>query len=244
MRGKISTERMGEIHAGLPYSFELRRLNPVLENPLLALGSAHGKFRACIRLSQGWHMLNEARLALLEAEACKAFYEECEPNADEAIYRCRFYLDDAALRLCSSCDHLLLSIKFYWRLNLKSDKSTRAQDLLDKVIAATKKSSLSQLSGGVTTALQGLTTDWRECKQYRNDWVHNERPGVGGLDWDFSFLPSNESDIPPDALKFLGSPRTVMTLGTGREITVLHRVIRSAYCQLYSVYERLAPLFS
>ena len=40
----------------------------------------------------GWHMLNQARLALVGAEACKVFYEEVEVNPTEALYRCQYLL--------------------------------------------------------------------------------------------------------------------------------------------------------
>jgi hypothetical protein len=219
-----------------------------LENPLVALGSEHTKIRAHVRLSQGWHLLNEARLALIEAEACKVFYEECEPNPVEAVYRSRFYLDDAALRLASSCEHLLWCVTFYWGLGLP--KKSKSRIFLGPVIAKAEKSSLPQVSGDVATSLRGLATDsdWAQCKQYRNDWVHNERPGIDGLDWEVLWNVQDK-DIPPaivQALKELGYPATASgqsaSVGTGRKIGELHRVVRNAYCQLFCVYERLAPL--
>src|ERR1035441_5504565 len=79
MRRGIPAARMEQIHAGLPRSLDLRHLNPCLLNPLAAMDSEH-KVRARIRLAQGWHLLNEARTALIEAESCKVFYTECEPN--------------------------------------------------------------------------------------------------------------------------------------------------------------------
>jgi hypothetical protein len=205
------------------------------------------KVHAHVRLSQGWHLLNEARSALIEAEACKVFYEEYEPNPVEAIYRCRFYLDDAALRLHSSCEHLLNCVTFYWGLSVTRSR----ESLLARVIAAAKNSSLPQLSGDVTTSLRGLTTDWVECKKYRDDWVHNERPGIDGLSWEVSFNKWKGEDLPPEILHTLkqsgfpdpGSGSSV-SLGTGRKIGDLQRVVRNAYCQLFGVYERLVPLLS
>jgi hypothetical protein len=248
IRGGIPNDRMKQIHAGLPRSLELQHLNPYLEidNPLVTFGSKPTKIRAYVRLSQGWHLLNEARIALIEAEACKVFYEECEPNPIEAIYWCRFYLDDAALRLCSSCEHLLQCVNFYWGLGVPP-KST---DLFKKVITAAEKSSLPQVSADAATSLRGLTTDWRECKKYRNDWVHNERPGIAGIAWEVSFKESNAEDIPPaisQALKESGHPpipSRKTSFGTGRKIAELHRIVISAYLQLFGVYEHLAPLLA
>ncbi len=243
MRRGIPAKRMKQIQEGLPRSLELQNLNPCLVNPLVALGSKQEKVRAHVRLSQGWHLLNEARSALIEAEACRVFYEECEPNSVEAIYRCRFYLDDAALRLYSSCEHLLRGVTFYWGLSLQSKSRS---SLLAKVITAAEKSTLPEVSGDVTTSLRGLTKDWEECKKYRDDWVHNERPGIDGLGWEVLFKPWNAGDIPPTILKALGFPPTSsgksVTLGTGRKIGDLQRVVRNVYCQLFGIYERLAPM--
>jgi len=251
IRGGIPNDSMEHIQAGLPRSFELRDRNPCLENPLLALGSELTKVHAHVRLSQGWHLLNEARSALIEADACKVFYEECEPNPVEAIYRCRFYLDDAVLRLCSSYEHLLQCVNLYWGLGVP----IRSRDLLSQVITKAENSNLSELSADVTTTLRGLGADWAECKKYRNNWVHNERPGIAGLEWEVSFGPSNAQDMPPailqailQAIKDSGHPVPVTGLGKsvsvrgGRKIDELRRIVGNAYCQLLGAYKRLASL--
>ena len=256
IRGGIPSDRMNQIQARLLRSLKLRNLNPCLENPLVALGSQPTKkIQAHVRLSQGWHMLNEARSALIEAEACNVFYEEYEPNPVEAVYWCRFYLDDAILRLCSSLEHLLRCVAFYWDLRIPPPPNPAS---LVKVIKEAEKSSLPQVSGDVTTSLRALTTDtttakstspeptdWEKCKKYRNDWVHNERPGIDGLGWEVLF--KNGQDIPRAVLKELGYPATtsgkvVISVKTGCKIGELHRVVRNVYCQLFGVYERLAPL--
>jgi len=236
MRGGISEDHMGDVQAGLPRSLDLRKLNPCLEEPLLGLGSKGMKtMRAHVRLSQGWHLLNEARIALVEADACKLFYEEYEPNSTEAIYWCRFYLDDAALRLGSSCDHLLQCVNFCWDLGVHA----RSMGVFGKVIAAAQASSEPEVSGEVATSLLGLTGDRDACRAYRNDLVHNERPAIAGVDFGFMFSRQAEA-LPPSvaaALTELGYP----AIGTGRKINELRRVVRNAYCQLFAVYERLAP---
>jgi hypothetical protein len=241
MRRGIPTARMEQIQAGLPRSYDLQNLNPCLADPIVALDSGHKKIRARVRLSQGWHLLNEARTALIEAEACKVFYEECEANCTEAVYHCRFYLDDAALRLYSSCEHILRCITFYWNLSLPTKSR---ESLLARVIATAEKSSVPQVSGDVAASLRGLTADWEECKKYRDDWVHNERPSIHGLDWEVLFKTWDEKDIPPVILKALGFPASgkMISVGTGRKISELHRIVENSYCQLFSVYERLAPL--
>jgi hypothetical protein len=101
MRGGIPSDRMEQIHLGLPYSITLRDVFPYLADPLAPPLVRIGEMQARVRLSNGWHMLNQARIALVEAEACTLFYEECQHNHTEALYRCQYYLDDAALRLHS-----------------------------------------------------------------------------------------------------------------------------------------------
>ncbi len=242
MRGGVSKERMERIHAGLPRSLELCDLSPHLEDPLAALGSESTKIRARVRLSQGWHMLNEARSALIEAEACKVFYGELEPNPVEAVYRCRFYLDDAALRLCSSCEHLLQAVISYWCLKVPEGDGS----LLEKVITAADNK--PQLSGEVVTSLRGLAEDWALCKKYRNDWVHNERPGIEELGWEVSFK-SWAKDEPPDIARDLKDsgysvtgPGTSVRIGAGLKIDDFLRIVTTAYGQLFGAYECLVPL--
>lgn len=117
MRGGIPRDRMEEIHLGLPYAMTLRDALPYLADPFEGASSLGiDKLQARVRLSDGWHMLNQSRTALVEAEACKVFYEEFQPKPSEARYRCRFYLDDAAFRLQSSCEHLVRSIAIHWNL--------------------------------------------------------------------------------------------------------------------------------
>lgn len=243
---------MRQIQETLPCSMELRRLNPRLEQPLVPseyalVPSEYTKVRALVRISQGWHMLNEARSALVEAAACKVFYEDCEPDPIEAIYRCRFYLDDAALRLYSSCEHLLMCVTFYWGLSVPHSREA----MLVRVIKAAEKSNLPEVSGDVSTSLRGLAQDWNECRKYRNEWVHNERPAIDGLDWEMSFTSwraDNIPDISPAILNEMGWPTKtsgkVLRIGTGRKIDDLHQVIKNAYCQLFSVYERFAEMLN
>jgi len=244
IRGGIPNQRMEQINAGLPRSFELQKLHPYLEteNPFVILGCEQTKARAQVRLSQGWHLLNEGRTALVEADACKVFYEECEPNPVEAIYWRRFYLDDASLRLCSSGEHLLQCVNFYWKLGVPPKRIS-----LQKVVTAAEKSNVPDVNAVAARTLRSLTTEWDDCKKYRNDWVHNERPGIAGLAWEISF--SDKQSVPrqmAQVLKQSGYPSTATVrsigFGTGRQIGELDRVVRTVFCQLFRAYEGVAPL--
>jgi len=134
---------MEQIHLGLPYSMTLRDVLPYLADPLAVPPVRMGKMQARVRLSDGWHMLNQARIALVEAEACTIFYEEYQRNHTEALYRCQYYLDDAALRLHSSCEHMLRSVVTHWALSVpkKKGSSEESRDsLLVRVIKAAGQS--------------------------------------------------------------------------------------------------------
>lgn len=79
--------------------------------------------------------------------------------------------------------------------------------------------------------------------QYRNDWVHNERPAVDGLDLDVTFGPLRESDLPAEMLRKLGlranGKRKAMTMRVGLNIDKLRDNARRAYHYLLGSYEGL-----
>jgi hypothetical protein len=130
-------------------------------------------------------MLNEARMALIEADACKLYYGEREPNPTEAAYWCRFYLDDATLRLYSSSEHVLRAVTYHY--GLKSPASdpngSRQMSLLVNVIKAAGQSKQPVVSAQVAKVLRKVryNPSWSSCKDYRDKWVHNERPRLPGL---------------------------------------------------------------
>ena len=257
IRGGIPSDRMEQIHLGLPYSMMLRDVLPSLADPLAGPLVRIGKMRARVRLSDGWHMLNEARIALFEAEACTLFYEEYQPNHTEALYWCKYYLDDAALRLHSSCEHMLRSVVFYWTLSgvekghsvgaVGSSKDSR-ESLLVSVLKRAKQSKDRQVRVDVAKLLEKLRSNkaWKACMKHRNDWVHTRLPAITGLFPDIVFKTFDyEKELPPALLKYVGLKKGVtMTVGIGRDITVLRKTVRSAFGELFRVYEGLAKLLA
>jgi hypothetical protein len=129
----------------------------------------------------GWHLLNEARFALIEGESCRIWYEELKKPTSKisALWFQRYYLDDAALRLYSSCSHIHKAIKLYWGLDL--GKGHRGQIPVRETREAVQK---RLPRSRVVKALQAIecSGNWALCASYRNKWVHENRPAVVGLE--------------------------------------------------------------
>ena len=241
IRGGIPSARMEQIHLGLAYPMKLQQILPFLVDPLVTLMKP-SKMKATIRLSDGWHVLNQARIGLVEAEACKVYYEEIEPNRTEGIFWSRYYFDDAALRLHSSCEHLLRSVDHYWTLRT-SDKglpvdgsapSSRSRDcLLVRVLKGAESSKNKVVSGDVARPLRRLraSREWTECMRHRNDWVHNRLPATEGLNPAINFKAGKSGGVQ-------------MSIGVGPDISELRETVRLAFKALFDVYDELARLIA
>ncbi|MHB8654450.1 MAG: hypothetical protein ACYDA9_11275 [Terriglobia bacterium] len=231
----------------------LQGVLPYLADPLAVPHVRIGLMKARVRLSYGWHMLNQARIGLVEAEACTIFYEECQRNHTEALYWCQYYLDDTALRLHSSCEHMLRSVLFYWALSLPKRKGSSEESndsLLVRVLKAAEQSKHTQVRVDLAKILRRLRSSraWKASIKHRNDWVHNRLPAITGLFPDIEFRTFDyEKELPPAVLKSLGLERKkglAMSVGIGRDISVLREIVRSAYGELFGVYEGLAKLLA
>jgi len=260
MRGGIPSSRMEQIHLALPYSMLLRDTLPILADPFAAPLVGTRKMRARVRLSDGWHMLNQARQALIEAEACTVFYEEIQSKYTESLYYCRYYLDDATFRLCSSCEHMVQSVVLQWTLSMpKKDASVGAKRSSDEsregslglVLKATWPSDYGQTRKEVLKLLSKLRSSraWKACVKHRNDWVHCRIPATSGLFPNIMFETVEYGKaFPPEILKLLGRKEGQkcerMSFGEGSDICVLREVVRSAYCELFGVYEGFAKILA
>jgi hypothetical protein len=253
MRGGIPSNRMEQIHLALPYAIPLSDILPQLADPIgigILFGEP-GKTQATVMLSDGWHLLNQARLALIEADACTIFYEEIKSNPDEAHFHCRYYLDDAALRLCSSCEHMVQSIFLYWNLSTSPSKKGARDGALTRVLRAAQESKNAEVRKEIPKLLKPLRSSksWKACAKHRNDWVHNRIPAISER---FSQITFKEVDadkaFPPEFLKYTGFKQgqkcKLTSLGIGTNISVLRKTIRNAYCELFLVFEGLAKLLA
>lgn len=260
MRGGIPRNRMEQIHSALPYSLPLCEVLPQLADPLAGAFVPVREMKARVRLSDGWHMLNQARMALVEAEACTIFYEEIQQDHTEALYHCRYYLDDAALRLCVSCEHLAQSVIHRWSLKIqktgratgaKSSPAVSRDGSLILTLKAAQQSNSAQVSTRVARILRKLRSSkaWKGCVKYRHDWVHGLLPATAGLSSSFSFQTVSAGEMfPPEVLKYLGAEKDRkyyrMALGVGASIDVLRDIIREAYCDLFQAYGEFARLLA
>jgi hypothetical protein len=260
MRGGIPSSRMEQIHLNLPYSLLLRDVLPQLADPFAGPQAGIREMKARVRLSDGWHMLNQARLALLEAEACTIFYDEIQRDHMEALYHCRYYLDDAALRLCSSCEHMVQSTFLHWSLSAPKKNSLSGADCssgqsregsLLLALKAAEQSKDERVRAEVAPLLRRLRSSkaWKACVKYRHDWVHSRLPATAGLSSHIIFETlESEKALPPELLKIIGLRKGLkcekMSISVGQDISVLHGEMRNAYTDLFRLYEGLAKLLA
>lgn len=175
----LPPERRRQIESTLPNSVSLQHTVFRFSTPLVGEDESIRKAQRYFR--GGWHLLNESRFALIEAESCRIWYGELKKptSKSSALWFQRYYLDDAALRLYSSCSHILKAIKLYWGLEL--GKKRRGQTpVMETREALAKKLPRSM----VVTALRAIESsgNWAQCVSYRNRWVHEDRPAVVALE--------------------------------------------------------------
>jgi hypothetical protein len=179
VRERLPLEQQRQIESTLPNSVDLQQTVFRFCTPLV--GEDEPVRKAQMYFLGGWHLLNESRFALIEAESCRIWYEELKKptRKSSALWFQRYYLDDAALRLYSSCSHILKAIKLYW--GLEFGKKRRGQTpVIETREALQKKLPRSR----VVIALRAIesSVDWAQCASYRNRWVHEDRPAVVGLE--------------------------------------------------------------
>jgi hypothetical protein len=188
-------------------------------------------------LWDGWHLLCEANLALGEAEACRVWYAELRapPNEASAKYFSRYYLDDAALRIHASSQHMFNAIKAHFNLR-RVGKKRRGKNLLESTLDALEH---KNAKSAAVRWLRGLNSNpaWAACEDYRNRWVHNNRPVLAGLEPNLTLA---RVVVDPGAAGFsFGS-------GPWAELTVdqLQETCKSAYVALLDVYLKVIKMTS
>lgn len=235
MRGELPKQRLRQIEAALPSA--VRKLNEVLPSwAHMFLGSEAAGDAVLRGLWDGWHLLCEANVALGEAEACWVWYTELRkpPSEASARYFSRYYLDDAALRMHASSQHMLKAIKAHF--DLRGVKHTRKGTPLETTIEALTQRNPKARAVGWLRALNS-NSDWTGCEEYRNRWVHNNRPAVVGLEPNLT-----------QARLMLGPGVQGFSFGSAPwaelKLEQLRQSCRGAYVALLGVYPKVIKLMS
>lgn len=141
---------------------------------------------AVVCLRDAADYMQEARYALKECISRRVFYtEEIEPpNETNANFFGRFFADGAVLRLYSCAEHIANCIRFF--LPITDDELRRyREDRCYTSMAATVGTFLTKERPNhpITLAVLQLaeSDDWQFVRQYRNQWVHDQRPAIKGL---------------------------------------------------------------
>lgn len=124
--------------------------------------------------------------ALFQASAHLIYFREEHPHApqeNQAIHYCRFYLDDAALRLYAAGEHIancIVNLLQIPKEKIKAGKNTSLASSVGKYL-------IKELPDNEVTCiirLLALSKAWIDTINYRNEWVHDqprliEHPGPG-----------------------------------------------------------------
>ena len=185
MRGHLSDAALERIEESLPRTSSLPGIGRLLpESVAWHFPPDSGMDIAVVCLRDAAEYYQEARLALHECRAGVEWYrvERDPPLPETAVFVGRFYADDVALRVYSSAEHLAAFLQAYLQI----------PDRKLKPYSRGRTSKASQLGHYlmenmhdhvVTRAVSEFVND-ENCTftlNYRNKWVHEERPRIGGL---------------------------------------------------------------
>ena len=235
MRGRLPEDRQRKNESSFPRAIEkLKNAYPSWGAPFL--GSEARTKSALRELWDGWHLLCEANLALIESEACWAWYSEFRkpPSERLAKYYCVYFLEDVALRLGASCGHMLLALQKHMCFRLAKGGGRISK--LVKTIAA-----LERLPDH-PRALPWLRTlnsneAWQACSEYRRLWTHNSRPAIAGLG---CIMTSMRLEVTSDSAGFgFGTEQPV-----DWTVEQLRPTFRRGYSALLPVYLNVIKLMS
>lgn len=235
MRGTLPTDRQQNVESLFPRAVErLEEAYPSWAAPFLGSEARTGKARR--ELWDGWHLLCEVNLALIESEACWLWYSEFRkpPNEISARFFCVYFLEDAALRLGASAEHMLLALKEH--LGIKFLKEGSRSSTLTRVIRALEVQNPHARPLGWLRALD-RDKNWQQCVDYRNKWTHNSRPAIAGLG---TIMTSRTLEL-TDSWVGLGFGTKQPVDWTVEE---LRWIFRKGYARLLSVYLKVLILMS
>lgn len=188
MRGQLDSITLAKIEAELPEMITLYKLglpvSPFI--PSVAFEPESSVPVATICLNDVCTILNEARVAIIEARANLVWYRECSPSKRKevtAVWCARFYVGDAAFRLYAAGEHLAAAIVTMLEIdeqelkNYTSDRNTSAQSKVGKLMLHLRP------DHPISHAIMRLqeSPEWSETIGYRNNYVHEQPPTLEGV---------------------------------------------------------------
>lgn len=189
-RGERSEADLAEINSEIPEAVSLEKraldLNPDKVAMLFGPRSDRDKAAACLQDVAAF--LTEARYALFEARAHWIWHTKDSPREPNiaGLFWAQYYLDDAVLRMYSTGEHAAGFIGCYFGIG---------RDAIRTASGKTKGRGASRLAGlgwygrsveraePILERLVALLDDasWAFVSEYRNKWVHEQRPRLQGL---------------------------------------------------------------
>ena len=191
-RGKLDKETAARVEKELPNVLDVRTASLNFQPDFISIGFPPDSSLpiAAVCLQDATAMLQEARYALLEALAHIAWHREKRdpPNESDAVFFGKFYADDAALRIYAAGEHLANAIVNMLGIN-KEVNDFKKQKLAKKKNVQSKQAIVGNYliendpGHKVTKAILKLknSDEWKKTRKYRDDWVHNKPPIIGGM---------------------------------------------------------------
>lgn len=163
---------------------------------------------ALVCLDDARNRFSFIQTALFEAQAKMAWYLEISPNAPDkfqAIASGKFFLDYVTLLLYAIGEDISFFITNYFNINITDYvKRPEIQVLLEKKKISSNAGKVAlylskeMQNARITNIVTNLhkTPDWKKALDYRNTWVHDKPPIIGGLG---NELPRKIHSITTDA---------------------------------------------
>ena len=163
------------------------RLDPARLAMVFGPGTNRDEIAACLQDAASF--LAEARYALAEAHAHWLWHTEMaeQPDAKSARFWSQFYLDDAILRMYSTAETVVAFADLHFdsramkrALSKKVRKELRGQS---RFIGLGKLLQAVGSTDDLQTAVVMVANDpnWLFVTDYRNKWIHEQRPRLEGL---------------------------------------------------------------
>jgi hypothetical protein len=189
-RGELGKDHLAEINSRIPEAISLENraldLNPT--QVAMVFGPRSNRELAAAYLQDVAAFLAEARYALVEAESHWIWHTKNSPREENitALFYAQYYLDDAILRMYSTGEHAAGFVECYLSIHrgaikvaLEKNKD-RNNSRLVRLGGYCRRVKQPRL---VLSRIIALVDDasWTFVSDYRNKWVHEQRPRLEGL---------------------------------------------------------------